>query len=137
VGAGTLDDDLRDVEAHPVIGIHWMIGRDGTVRRSIPEDQVAHHVFTYSGRSIAIELVNEGDGIDPFPEPQLAALVSLLRDIRERHRIPRSGLKRHSDLDLGRLPCDPSQRRKVDPGRAFPIESVIERVWGPGSPPHR
>lgn len=133
VHAGTLDEDLREVETHPVIGIHWMIDRDGTVRRSIPEDQVAHHVFTYSGRSIAIELVNEGDGIDPFPEPQLAALVSLLRDIRQRHRIPRSGMKRHSDLDFGRLPCDSSQRRKVDPGDAFPFESVIERVWLAGT----
>jgi N-acetyl-anhydromuramyl-L-alanine amidase AmpD len=114
-----------------------MIDRDGTVRKSIPEDQVANHVFTYSGRSIGIELVKEGDGIDPFPEPQLAALVSLLRDIRQRHRVPRDGIKRHSDPDRGRLACDPSQRRKVDPGAAFPLESVIGRVMDAGSRRHR
>src|SRR5438552_7897572 len=45
VGAGTLEENMRNVEAHPVIGIHYMIDRDGTVRASVPEDQVAHHVF--------------------------------------------------------------------------------------------
>jgi hypothetical protein len=68
VRAGTLDDNLRAIEAHPTLGIHYMIDRDGTLRASVPEDQVAHHVFRVSGRSIAIELINDGDGLDPFPE---------------------------------------------------------------------
>lgn len=132
IGAGTLEEDMRQVESHPVIGIHYMIDRDGTVRASVPENQVAHHVFSYSGRSIAIELVNDGDGRDPFPEPQLASLVKLLRDIRQRRGIARSGIKLHSDLDHGLLPCDRTQRRKVDPGAAFPNESILDRVFHPG-----
>ena len=129
VSAGAFEENLRQVEAHPVIGIHYMIDRDGTVRASVPEDQVAHHVFRFSGRSIAIELVNDGDGRDPFPEAQLASLVKLLRDIRQRHGIMREGIRRHSDLDHGMLSCDRRQRRKVDPGAAFPYQSILDRVF--------
>jgi N-acetylmuramoyl-L-alanine amidase len=131
VGAGTLEDNLRNIEAHPVLGIHYMIDRDGALRASVPEAQVAHHVFRVSGRSIAIELVNDGDGRDPFPEAQLASLVQLLRDIRQRLGITRAGIRRHSDLDHAPLPCDRTQRRKVDPGAAFPMELVLDRVYPP------
>jgi N-acetylmuramoyl-L-alanine amidase len=129
VGAGALEENLRQIEADPILGIHYMIDRDGTVRSSIPEDQIAHHVFHYSGRSIAIELINEGDGRDPFPEAQLASLVKLLNDIVQRRRIRRDGIKRHSDLDHGRMSCDKTRRRKVDPGDAYPHEWVIDRVF--------
>ncbi len=108
-----------------------MIDRDGAVRASVPEGQVAHHVYRVSDRSIAIELINDGDGVDPFPEPQLAALVTLLREIVQRHGIAREGVVRHSDLDHGRMPCAPERRRKVDPGEAFPFEAVRDRVFGP------
>lgn len=131
VGAGTLEDNLRQIEANPVLGIHYMIDRDGTLRASVPEDQVAHHVYSVSGRSIAIELINDGDGRDPFAEVQLTALVGLLRDITQRRGIRRDGVKRHSDVDRRRLPCDTSQRRKVDPGAAYPHEAVLDRVFAP------
>jgi N-acetyl-anhydromuramyl-L-alanine amidase AmpD len=133
VGAGTIEENLRNIEANPNLGIHYMIDRDGTLRASVPEDRMANHVFHYSGRSIAIELINDGDGHDPFPEAQLTSLVKLLRDIRQRRGIARDGVKRHSDLDHARLPCDRTQRRKVDPGAAFPYESILDRVFKPDS----
>jgi N-acetylmuramoyl-L-alanine amidase len=129
VSAGTMDENLRLIEAHSQLGIHHMIDRDGTRRASVPEDQVAHHVFGASGRSIAIELINDGDGRDPFPPAQIDALVDLLRDIVQRHGVQRAGIVRHSDLDHGRLPCDRAQRRKVDPGDAYPHEAVLDRVF--------
>jgi N-acetylmuramoyl-L-alanine amidase len=131
VSAGTMDENVREIEAHPKLGIHYMIDRDGTLRSSVPEEQVAHHVMTYSLRSIAIELINDGNGIDPFPEVQLDSLVKLLRDIKERRGIKREGVKRHSDLDLALSACNRKQRRKVDPGKAFPYESVLERIFSP------
>ena len=131
VKAGTLSDDMRNIEANPTLGIHYMIDRDGTVRRSVPEERMANHVFKYSGRSIAIELVNDGDGKDPFPKAQLDALVNLLKDIVRRRSIARDGIKRHSDLDHGMLACDRKQRRKVDPGAAFPFKTVLNRVFAP------
>jgi len=131
VGAGTLAENLRHIEADPKLGIHYMIDRDGTVRASVPEDQAVHHVYHYSGRSIAIELINDGDGRDPFPEAQLASLVKLLSDIKRRRGITREGIKRHSDLDHAQLPCDNMRRRKVDPGAAFPFKSILKRVFQP------
>ncbi len=129
VGAGSLDENMRNIEAHPVLGIHYMIDRDGRLRKSVPEHQVAHHVYRHSGRSIAIELINDGDGRDPFPEAQIDALAKLLSDIVARRGITRDGIKRHSDLDQGRMPCDKTRRRKVDPGDAFPYETVLDRVF--------
>jgi N-acetylmuramoyl-L-alanine amidase len=131
VPAGTLDEDLRNVEAHPVIGVHYMIDRDGTLRASVPEDRVAYHAIGFSDRSIGIELINDGDGRDPFPEAQLASLVKLLRDIVRRRAIARDAIKRHSDVDHSRLPCDTAQRRKVDPGPAFPYAAILDRVFRP------
>lgn len=131
VGAGTLAENIKNIEADRNLGIHYMIARDGSLRSSVPEEEMVHHVFHYSGRSIAIELVNDGDGRDPFPEAQLASLVKLLRDIKDRRGIKRTGIKRHSDLDHALLPCDKTQRRKVDPGAAFPYEFILERVFKP------
>jgi N-acetylmuramoyl-L-alanine amidase len=133
VGAGTLAANIRFIEAHPQLGIHYMVDRDGTVRTSVPEAQLAHHVFRYSGRSIGIELINDGNGRDPFPKTQLAALVDLLRDIAGRRGLTRDGIKRHSDLDHSLLSCGTSQRRKVDPGDAFPLRSVLDQVFEPAA----
>jgi N-acetylmuramoyl-L-alanine amidase len=131
VGAGSLADNLRTIEAHPKLGIHYMIDRDGTLAASVPEGEVAHHVLTHSRRSIAVELINDGDGRDPFAPAQIDSLVKLLQDIAQRHRLGRDAVKRHSDLDRRRLPCAPERRNKVDPGDAYPHEAVLQRVFGP------
>lgn len=131
VPAGELRENLQVIEAHPRLGIHFMIGRDGTVVASVPETQVAHHVFSHSERSLGIELVNDGDGRDVYPEAQISALVELLRTLVRRYAIGPSGIKRHSDLDNGRLACAPGRRRKVDPGPAFPFEDVVLRTFHP------
>jgi N-acetyl-anhydromuramyl-L-alanine amidase AmpD len=129
VGAGSLRENIATIEAHPRLGIHYMIDRDGTTVSSVPEGRIAHHVFRHSEASIAVELVNDGDGVDPFPPAQLDALVELLRGLVQRHRLAPAAVKRHSELDFGRLPCAPERRRKVDPGRAFPMQEVLRRVY--------
>ena len=131
VKSGTLDANIRFIENHPQLGIHYMIDRDGTLRRSVPENQIAHHVLGYSLRSLAIELINDGDGVDPFPPAQLSAVAALIQEIATRHRITRQGVKRHSDLDFALMPCDKTQRRKVDPGAAFPFEAVLDAAFAP------
>lgn len=129
VAAGQLDENLRHIEAHPALGIHYMIDRDGTLRRSVPEDQVAHHVFGHSARSIAIELINDGDGVDPFPEAQIRAVTALIQDIAQRRGLTRQTVQQHSDLDRTLMPCDRTQRRKVDPGPAFPFQAVLDAAF--------
>lgn len=129
VRAGTLAANMRFIEAHPKLGIHYMIDRDGTLRRSVPEDQVAQHVFGHSARSIAIELINDGDGVDPFPEAQIQAVTALIQDIAQRRGLTRQAVQRHSDLDRTLMPCDRTQRRKVDPGPAFPLQAVLDAAF--------
>jgi N-acetyl-anhydromuramyl-L-alanine amidase AmpD len=126
---GELDANLRTIESHPKLGVHYMIDRDGRVRASVPEDRIAHHVYRYSARSIGIELVNDGNGVEVFPEVQIDALVHLASQIVHRNAIPPDGIKRHSDLDHGRMECARERRRKVDPGDAFPFEEVVRRIY--------
>jgi N-acetylmuramoyl-L-alanine amidase len=134
VSAGTMDENMRNIEAHPRLGIHYMIDRDGAVRTSVPEDQIAHHVMTFSQRSIAIELINDGDGRDPFPAPQLDALVKLLQDIVQRRGITRDGVIVHSverwirglrsRLRQRLIGCLPSSPRLLDARRATRLAKI-------------
>ncbi|MFN7980988.1 MAG: peptidoglycan recognition family protein [Vicinamibacterales bacterium] len=69
----------------PGVSIHYVIGRDGTIVSAIPEDLAASHAIGWNQRSIGIELVNNGDGSDRFPDAQVGALLRLTREIRQRH----------------------------------------------------
>lgn len=105
-----LCDPLAEVSAH------WLIDLDGTTEPLVPEDRRAWHAGagSWMGRgdvnshSIGIELANPGD--QPFPEPQMAALETLLRGIMDRWSIPAHRVIGHSDMAPG---------RKSDPGPRF------------------
>ena len=102
------------------VSAHYVIDEDGTVWRLVAEDRRAWHagVSSWRGRrdingaSIGIELVNPGHefGYRPFPEPQMAALEALGRDIIGRHPIPPRHVLGHSDV---------APLRKTDPGELF------------------
>jgi N-acetylmuramoyl-L-alanine amidase len=120
----------RTFESLPGVSIHYVIDRDGTVVSAIPEDLAASHAIGWNQRSIGIELVNNGDGHDLFPEPQMTSLIRLAREIRQRHpAIAPERILRHSDVDrsmfsdetLG-VGCS-AFRRKLDPGAAFPWDA--------------
>jgi N-acetylmuramoyl-L-alanine amidase len=111
-------DRLCSAEAK--VSAHYVIDEDGTVWRLVPEERRAWHagVSSWRGRrdingaSVGIELVNPGHGIDyrPFPEPQMAALETLARDILRRQPIPPDRVLGHSDV---------APQRKQDPGELF------------------
>ena len=111
----------------PVVSIHYVIGRDGAVAAGIAEAMAASHAVGWNQRSIGIELVNNGDGVDPFPAAQLAALRALVQEIRARHpAVAPERVLRHSDVDHTTFPAArhgeacTAFRRKLDPGDAFP-----------------
>ncbi len=119
----------------PGVSIHYVIDRDGAVAAGLPESKVASHAIGWNQRSIGIELVNNGDGKDPFPDAQIAALVRLVRDIRMRHPLVRpETIRRHSDVDRSTFPARKhgpactAFRRKLDPGDAFPWTGFIESI---------
>ncbi len=131
-----IDGDARDwittFRRLPIVSIHYVIGRDGQVEAGIPETLAASHAIGWNQRSIGIELVNNGDGVDPFPAAQIRALTALVRAIRVRHPavIPARVL-RHSDVDHSTFSSSrhgeacAAFRRKLDPGDAFPWDAFV------------
>lgn len=131
---------------------HYYIDRDGGVQRWVDTDRVAHHVRGHNPRSIGIELVNSGRWprwldadhqamAEPYPDAQIAALLALLRQLRQDLPSLRF-IAGHEDLDREDVPAsdDPGQRvrRKRDPGPLFPWDTVLaqvalQRLPGPGS----
>ncbi len=89
--------------AHEV-SAHWLIAENGTTEQLVDEHHRAWHagagqwgdVTDVNSRSIGIELANTG--AQPFPEPQMTALVSLLRGILARWSIPPDRIICHSDM---------------------------------------
>jgi N-acetylmuramoyl-L-alanine amidase len=132
---------------------HWYIERDGRIHRWVPPSRVANHTRGFNPRSVGIELVNTGRYPDwfrhdrqvmtePYPEAQVAALLSLLAALKA--ELPNLRfIAGHEDLDLDLVPAsdraDVQVPRKRDPGPMFPWERVLaasglERLRA-GAPP--
>jgi N-acetylmuramoyl-L-alanine amidase len=127
----------------PRVSSHWMIETDGRLFRLVPEERRAWHagVSFWKGQaslndaSIGIELVNPGHefGYLDFPEAQIATLIALLGEIRERWTVPDGRILGHSDI---------APNRKVDPGERFPWARLaaaghglwVEQAPSPGPP---
>ena len=110
---------LCDPEAG--VSAHYLIHEDGRILRMVPEERRAWHAGKSYWRghteinhsSIGIELVNPGHdhGYRDFPDAQIEALIPLLAEIKDRHRITRGNVVGHSDI---------APVRKRDPGELFP-----------------
>lgn len=120
--------------------IHYVVGREGDIAQQRPELRTAGHV-SFGGviqyvnrRSIGIELVNRGDGIDPFPEAQMAATRALVADIALRYGLAPEAVVTHTALDT-RMQADCGGvplRRNLDPGPLFPLEEVRAEISSGG-----
>lgn len=113
---------LRDPEAENRVSAHYVVAEDGTVLRLVPEDKRAWHAGLASWRdipsdinsaSVGIEIVNPGHefGYRPFPDEQIASVVQLVMQIKDRYQITRGNIVGHSDI---------APQRKRDPGELFP-----------------
>lgn len=117
----TLTDPVRRVSSH------YLIGRDGGIFQLVDERARAWHAgeskwgatTDLNSVSLGIELDNNGD--EPFPDVQISALLTLLNDIRERYAIPAANYLGHADI---------APRRKVDPSRHFPWDTLARQGFG-------
>ena len=84
-------------------------------------------VTDVNSASVGIEIVNPGHefGYRPFPDEQIAALIPLVADIKERHGIGRGNVVGHSDV---------APARKDDPGELFPWAALAKRRLALPSP---
>ncbi len=126
-------DRLTSPEAR--VSCHYLIDEDGKLYRMVDEENRAWHAGKSRWRgtgdinsaSVGIELVNPGHefGYRPFPDEQIAALIPLLADIKERHGVSRGNIVGHSDV---------APARKEDPGELFPWEALARRRLAMPSP---
>ncbi len=139
---------LRDPAAE--VSAHYLLAEDGRVWQLVEETRRAWHAGRshwageddVNSASIGIELANPGIGAaaHPFPEPQMAALETLLRGVVARWGIRPERVVGHACVAPG---------RKVDPGPRFDWRRLARRglaVWAepgatgleaPPEPPHR
>ncbi|MEL6373179.1 MAG: N-acetylmuramoyl-L-alanine amidase [Pseudomonadota bacterium] len=107
------------------VSIHYIIARGGQLVQMVPEDEIAIHTRGRNRHSVGIELINRGDGIQPFPEKQIARLAKLIAAIRARHAIPLDAVVGHDDVDRSTFRCAGERvRRKQDPGPLFPWKAL-------------
>lgn len=110
---------LRDPAAK--VSSHYVVAEDGTVLRLVDEERRAWHagrshwrgVKDINSASVGIEIVNPGHewGYRPFPDEQVAAVIRLVHEIKDRYEITRGNIVGHSDI---------APARKQDPGELFP-----------------
>jgi N-acetylmuramoyl-L-alanine amidase len=103
------------------VSSHYLVFEDGRILQLVPEARRAYHAGESSwegttdinSRSVGIEIGNQGHdfGCPAFPEPQIAAVIALCRDIVARWSIAPWHVLGHSDV---------APLRKRDPGEVFP-----------------
>ena len=109
------------------VSAHYVIGRDGIVYHMLNDYLRAWHggvarwgnATDINSASIGIELDN--NGFEPFAQPQINSLLTVLDTLKKRHGIPAANFIGHSDIAPG---------RKVDPNVTFPWKSLAERGFG-------
>lgn len=102
------------------VSCHYLVDETGRIIQMVGEEMRAWHAGVASWRgggdinscSIGIEIHNPGHhlGYDDFPQPQMAAVIALCRDIGSRHDIKPRYVLAHSDV---------APLRKIDPGEKF------------------
>ena len=107
------------------VSAHYVVEENGNIVQLVPETRRAWHagqsswegVEDINSRSIGIEIGNPGHsfGYPDFPEPQVAAVIALCRDLVERYRFRADRVLAHSDV---------APLRKWDPGEKFPWERL-------------
>ncbi len=118
---------LRDPRRRDPVSAHYLIAADGGIRQLVAEGDRAWHAGAsrWGGRadlnsaSIGIELDN--DGVAPFTDAQIRALLTLLADVTSRWGIARDQIVAHGDV---------APTRKVDPGPHFPWARLAAAGFG-------
>ncbi len=133
VDAQSAIDRLRSPDAG--VSAHYLVKEDGEVMQLVDEEKRAWHagrsywrgITDVNSASVGIEIVNPGHefGYRPFPDEQIASVIPLVADIKERHGIGRGNIVGHSDV---------APARKEDPGELFPWWELAKRRLALPSP---
>lgn len=70
------------------VSAHFVVAKDGTIYHMVRLENVAYHAGVsvdplgrsdVNSRSIGIEIVNDGDGRDPYPAKQIESVIKLIK----------------------------------------------------------
>lgn len=111
------------------VSAHFVIDKSGRIYQLVDDEKTAWHAgrASWNGEtavneiSLGIELENANDGRDPYPQPQLDALIELVRAKIEQYQIAPGMVARHADVALPR-------GRKSDPA-GFPWAAFLQQIF--------
>ncbi|URX63461.1 N-acetylmuramoyl-L-alanine amidase [Luteibacter anthropi] len=109
------------------VSAHYLVEANGHIDQLVDDADRAWHAGAarwgdqtdLNSSSIGIELDN--DGVAPFTQPQIQALISLLNDLTTRLGIPKQAVIGHGDIAPG---------RKTDPSVRFPWATLARYGFG-------
>ncbi len=128
-GMKTAEEALERLTSEEAkVSSHYTVDEDGTIYQHVKEEDRAWHAGVscwqdmkdINSASIGIEIVNSGHefGYKEFSDRQIESVISLCKDIQNRHDI--ENVLAHSDV---------APDRKEDPGELFPWKKLaIEGV---------
>ncbi|MFE8595776.1 peptidoglycan recognition protein family protein [Archangium violaceum] len=103
------------------VSAHYMVDRDGKIYQLVGDQKRAWHAgqgelhgvpTDVNGRSIGIELVNDGSGKTPFTDAQYKALTQLTGYLKQEYKVPMKNIVGHADVAV-------PKGRKNDPAPNF------------------
>ena len=106
------------------VSTHFLVDRDGTIYRLMPETWMARHVIGLNYDAIGIENVGGAGGAEDLTPAQGAANVALIRDLARRHPaieylIGHSEYREFEGHPLWRERDAGYRTEKIDPGARF------------------
>src|SRR3989338_7041408 len=87
---------------------HYIVDKDGTVVSVVPETLNAQHANCMNGRSVGIEIINEGDNVDQYTSQQLDSLRNLVSYLIGKYNIQQGHLIGHGCTNTGKLSDEPT-----------------------------
>jgi N-acetyl-anhydromuramyl-L-alanine amidase AmpD len=104
-----------------MVSSHYIVDRSGELVRAVPDDKRSWHAgrSEFLGEqdvntfSIGIEICNVGDGLEPYPQAQMQAIVRLVAWLAQTYNVPlATRLTRHRDVAV-------PAGRKIDTSNNF------------------
>jgi N-acetylmuramoyl-L-alanine amidase len=121
------------------VSTHYLIYKTGYIYQLVADNLAAWHAGVSqwfdldSGeimrQSLGIELENKNNGVDKYPEAQMAALLELSRALVAQYKIVPDMVTRHLDVAI-------PKGRKTDPA-GFPWLAFKAALYAPLSTPYR
>ncbi|MBM3493199.1 MAG: hypothetical protein FJX72_02570 [Armatimonadetes bacterium] len=116
------------------VSAHFVVDKDGMVVQMVPVTRRAWHagrsalegVAHVNDFSVGIEMINRGDGHDPYPGSQIEAAAQIVRSLRRRYAIPDRRVVSHAHVAR-------PMGRKVDP-LGFNMRAFREQCRAPARP---